>query len=1589
MRSSGHWFDDPHGLWLLTALAPLVALYLLKVRRQRVRVSSIRLWRAAGHELLARHPLRRLLPEIPLLLEATAVVLSAVAIAGPSCGRMDARADHVVFVVDVGVSMGARDGAANRLDTARRAVTRELKALGEGAEAMILAAAHEPRATTGFERDLRRLDAAARSLEVREEPADLGAAIALARSRLAALGGTRSIVVITDPGGEVPAAAEVPIRVVRVGAPADNVAILRVDLRRAKEPGTGRERATALALLANFGKSTEERFVSLRRRDQREPIASRRVQLPPGDHVPVTLAFDVAEPDTGTGVVVELSPEDALSADDRAVALVPPGPKLPVVVSPPRADPWLRRALSADPAVDLVEVEKDAIGSDRIPAGALVVTVGFCPAAAPAGDLLVVNPPEGACLGLPVGERVAHPLVTSWSDRDARLRFVSPGELRVGAARRVGVSPRAALVTAQDTALVADLGLTGRNGTLVAFDLADSTWPLQASFVLFVRNVTEAARTARALRVSTPAHTGDILRLPLRDASGELVLRGPEGDTELRVTEGVAVAAPPARTGFHDAISKRTGRAVATAAVNLASPEESDLRRVPKEGAAVDVSPRGAAAPLPRASFLVALAALLAITGEALWLTRGRHLARALTPAAKTLLVGLVTSTTLLVGYALLVRSGVIADRLLRLEHPLAALSVLVPMAILTAGIRRGRTSGGRETAVKALLGLAALTAALAAADPHLGTALDRMALLVAVDRSRSTDLVPDVASRTAFEVTAATRGMRADDRIGVVAFGSDAALEEPLRARADPRPPQRTFVGRDATDLAAGIRRALAEAPADAATRIVVVSDGAATRGDTTGAALAATLAGIPVDVVPLEPRAVPSVRVEAVRAPTTADVGETLDLRVTTRSTSDAEVRVELSLDGEVRKVGTQRIVAGEDVFWIREQATEAGLHRYDVRLVAGGSAEDALPDDNQGTAFVQVLGRSRALVLEGDAAGGDALREALSAAAFDVDMASATQAPASVDALARYDLVVLSDIPAHDFSADQLADFGAHVERLGGGLLLLGGDRSLGPGGYARTPVEDVSPVTFEIRNERRRARLSEVIAIDTSGSMAAAAGGRTKLELANEAAARSASLLGSMDRLGVAHVDTAVRWTLPLSNVTDPVAIGRKIRAVSPGGGGIYVDLTLEAAYAALEREAVDLKHLLLFADGGDAEERERAPGLADRALARGITTSVVALGRGHDVAGLEALSRRGKGRFYLIEDAGRLPAVFAQETTIAAGNSIEEVDFRPAPGAPIPATRGIDFAEAPPLHGYVVTQPKPRAEVALRAPEGDPLLATWSVGVGRSAAFTSDFKGRWGAAWTHWPSGARLFAQLGRHLARGVRDALVELESSARGGALLVRASAARDDGAADSSRALAARISGPGGFARTVPLSPDGPGSYAATVPLSRAGAYVTAVTDETTSALVGTTSAVLSIGEELEPRGADPAELRRVARLTGGRVRTGLAGIFEDRPEPRRAYRSLLPLLMLASALSLVGSAGARRLSFPVPQWLARRRRRPIASPHAPPKTPAATEPHPAAEPDLRAHPGDDAVDDVTRPEPTPPTTTAEVLLERRRRRE
>lgn len=878
--------------------------------------------------------------------------------------------------------------------------------------------------------------------------------------------------------------------------------------------------------------------------------------------------------------------------------------------------------------------------------------------------------------------------------------------------------------------------------------------------------------------------------------------------------------------------------------------------------------------------------------------------------ALPALYIGLVWATLVPGGY-------------LRLARPWMTLVTIGVMTFIAHRLGTGFVNQGpwRTRLTDGLAQLAAFVAALAAAGPEIGRPLDRLTVLVAVDRSRSIDLVPNAEQRIKQELTVAELGMREEDRIGTIIFGADAATEDPPRPKSDLPAPQRVSVGRDGTDLGAAIRRGLAEVPADSAARIVIVSDGVATRGDTMSAAAAAVAAEIPVDVVTLEQRTIPDIRVVALRAPTRADEGEAIDLRLVTSSPSAAAIEVRLSRDGELIAKAGAKISAGEDVLRIREKAPGPGFHRYDVEITAADPTLDQSAEDNAGTAFMRVRGQAAALVIDGDKGKTAFIARSLENAAFRVTEGSTSSVPADLAGLVGYDVLVLGDVRASDLSPGQMEAIASYVRDLGGGLLLMGGDRSMGPGGFSRTPIEEISPVSFDLKQDRRRGSLAEVIGIDISGSMAASAGSHTKLELANEASARSAALLGPGDRLGVEHVDTAVKWSVPLGPVVDKAAIDKAIRAVGPGGGGIYVDVTLAAGYAALAKETVNLKHMLLFADGSDAEQMTPAcRTMVSDALRGGITTSVVALGNGGDVPELEVLSRLGGGRFYLIEDANRLPAVFTQETILAARSAVVEKEFRVGRAAPSSILGGVSLADAPPLLGYVVTIPKGRASTLITGLDGDPVLSVWSAGVGRAAAFTSDLKDRWGVRWTEWAGAARLVAQLGRDITRKGEDGRVRVEADASGGELHVRATVVGDDGRAQSFRRLMVRVAGPDGFSRETALEATGAGAYAASIGLSRPGTYIAIAKDEQSGDVVGTAGAALTAGEELRPTGSDRALLGRVADMTGGRRRDTLAGIFGDRASRRFAYQDITALLIVCAGFSLLFAVAARRFAIPEP---------------------------------------------------------------------
>ncbi|MBX3272765.1 MAG: VWA domain-containing protein [Sandaracinaceae bacterium] len=899
---------------------------------------------------------------------------------------------------------------------------------------------------------------------------------------------------------------------------------------------------------------------------------------------------------------------------------------------------------------------------------------------------------------------------------------------------------------------------------------------------------------------------------------------------------------------------------------------------------------------------------------------------------------------------------------------------------------------GLTRRAVQVSLLLAALFAALALARLEVGRAVDRLAVIFLVDRSLSVEGAADpiAAAQGAIE------GMRADDLAGLVAFGAIAATE----VSPAPRPSfgvVRAPIPRDATDLGAAIRRGLADLPGDHVARLVLVSDGVETRGDALAAAAVAAGRGVPIDVLAIERAPRPEIAIERVRLPPVADPGQPLELRVVTRATDAARVRVVVRRDGEPIAQGETEIRAGADVLTLREVAPSPGVHRYEVLLEPLDAGADATPENNEGAALIRVAGGSRALVLAERPPEAAALAQALSGAGVEVAVGGVERVPADLAELATYDLVVLSDVGARAFTEGQMSALAAYVRDLGGGLLMAGARDAFGLGGYSQTPIEEVLPATFDLRRRRDRASLAMVIAIDKSGSMGVEVSpGRTKLDLANEAAARSAMLLSPLDRVAVAHVDTEVDWTLSMTPVEDPQRIAARIRAAGPGGGGILVDLTLRASYDVLEGQPTQLKHLLLFSDGYDSEEMTNARALVSGAARRRITTSIVSMGNGPDTPELERLSHLGGGRFYIVEDMTELPRIFTQETIAASRAALVDEAFRVRVGEPSAVTRGIDFASAPALGGHAVVNVRPRASVLLGATEDDPLLAVHQHGVGQSAVFTTDAGAAWGRPWLAWPGYAALFGQLGRSLARSPERRDAQIAVTLDGGRGQIRVEAVDELGRVRNYLDLSATIAGPGGRSSEVALTETASGRYEASFDADAPGPYLVTVR-ERGEGLVGSAGVVRARGDELRGDGTDHARLAQIAALSGGRVREGsLARVFAERPPPIHAFTPLWRELVALAMILLLLSVALRRLVLP--------RRLAWRAASAASAASAADEPAPSVAIARAAAPAalapaaaaEDARDEAPEADPPPPDdarpaapdTLAETLLARKRRK-
>ena len=522
------WTLAELGPLFLAGTAAITALYLLRMRRRQLVVPFAALWRQVTRESDTRRLWRKLRRVLSWLLQVGLLALLCFALGDPRPEVWLRDPRTIAIVVDRSASMGgpSNEPGLTRLDVAVRRARAELGGLGPVDRALVITAGPEVAVPGPLGRDAEPLRRSLEDVAPQPGEADLGRALALARSALAGQTGGE-ILVLTDgaldpaaagalatcaniepvpedmPEGSAPEDRPIPCRVAAISGPAASVAITAFAARRYPED---REHVEVLAEVHNLGDAPVDVVLdiaadglSVGKRPLTLAAGERRTEVLRDLDAARTRLVAVLSPGTGTDPAA-LGP----AGDDRAHAIVPPLRPFRVALITEGTDLFLEAALltlqdhiqltgvgpakvAGNPAVDEADLVIIDLGADPLPSPL------------PARDLVIFDParrpdspsPIAAVKELPrpflTEQALGHPLLDGVVLKDVNLARGShlatlPGDQVL--LRSLG-DPIAVLrrESGQDDS-------TGAR-TLIAFgfDLRQTDLPLRTAFPILVANL--------------------------------------------------------------------------------------------------------------------------------------------------------------------------------------------------------------------------------------------------------------------------------------------------------------------------------------------------------------------------------------------------------------------------------------------------------------------------------------------------------------------------------------------------------------------------------------------------------------------------------------------------------------------------------------------------------------------------------------------------------------------------------------------------------------------------------------------------------------------------------------------------------------------------------------------------------------------------------------------------------------------------------------------------------------------------------------------------------------------------------------------
>jgi Ca-activated chloride channel homolog len=460
----------------------IVAMYLLKLRREDRRVSSTFLWQRIVRDIEANAPWQKLRRNLLLLLQLLLLLLLALALARPFFRTAGIAGRNLIVIVDRSASMQATDVAPSRLEAAKKEAIDLIDQLPDGGRATVIATGGQMEVPVAATTDRRQLRDAIDGITARNGGgSDLAQALTLAAA-LCSREADSEVAIISDGNVTFPPEIKMPatVRYFPIGQRRENVAISAVAL----QPSAAGQ--TLFVQATNYGPSAAARRMDIYLDDTLFNAYNLTLDPTREQSIVVEVPAQVRKAEAR---LVDESNTDALPADDRGYAVSTAGEGTNVrLISP--GNRFLETALGLLPSVKTTLVPTSTAAFTETAAQVPVTILdAVLPATLPPGNLFFIAPPRSTEYFSITGQ-IDFPALRPAPGDEPLLKDVKLSEVSVRVANKIAPGAWARVVVDGDGGPMLLAGeKDGRRIVVLAFDLHDSDLPLQVAFPLLLSNI--------------------------------------------------------------------------------------------------------------------------------------------------------------------------------------------------------------------------------------------------------------------------------------------------------------------------------------------------------------------------------------------------------------------------------------------------------------------------------------------------------------------------------------------------------------------------------------------------------------------------------------------------------------------------------------------------------------------------------------------------------------------------------------------------------------------------------------------------------------------------------------------------------------------------------------------------------------------------------------------------------------------------------------------------------------------------------------------------------------------------------------------